>query len=370
MRTAVASIWAVLVTAFVVQTANGLQTDVLSVRATIEFPVFVMSMIMAAYYVGYSAGPLLSHRVIERLGHVYVIVGASLIAGVAIVLHGYIVTPLAWAILRALSGLVLAMLYVSLESWIHERVENRIRGRVFSLYMVAQMIAMTLAQALYTLGDPRTPGLFLVCGIVLAIGGVPVFIARKNAPRRPPPEPFGIARLFAVSPMGVIATTLSGVAWSIVFTFGPAYARGAGGVGLYMGAAMVAAAVAQYPLGWISDHLGRRWTIAAMCAGGALAALFGWWADAQAEMFKLIGSAAIGALTFPLYSLTVAHTNDGIAPAARVPAAGGLVLLFGIGSIVGPLLSGAFVQRAGPGGYFGVIAGTMVAILAVAAATR
>jgi MFS family permease len=370
MRAAVASVWAVIVTVFLIQTANGLQTDLLSVRATLEFKVVAMSMVMAAYYVGYSAGPLLSHSVIERLGHVNVIIAGSVVSGLCIVLHAYIVTEVAWALLRAVSGLALSMLYVSLESWINERVENRIRGRVFSVYMVAQMVAMTLAQGLYTLGDPHRPDQFLFCGALLAVASIPVFLARHRAPNRPPPEPFGILRLFAVSPMGVIATMLAGVAWSIVFTFGPAYARNAGGVGLYMGVAMVAAAVVQYPLGWISDHLGRRWTIVAMCAGGTLAALFGWWADGEADTYKLAASAAIGALSFPLYSLTVAHTNDGIAPQARVPAASGLVLLFGIGSIVGPLLSGAVVQSAGPVGYFGVIAVTMAAILAVAAATR
>lgn len=374
MRAAVASVWAVIATVFIVQTANGLQTDILSLRASLEFPVIVMSFVMAAYYVGYSAGPLLSHSVIERFGHVLVVVVASVLAGVAIVLHAYIVTPVAWAVLRALSGLVLAMLYVSLESWIHERVDNRIRGRVFSIYMVAQMIAMTLAQALLATGDPRTPGLFLICGVVLAVGGIPVFLARGNAPRRPPPEPFGIRKLFAVSPMGVIATTLSGVAWSIVFTFGPAYAQNAGfdvkGISLFMGVAMVASAVVQYPVGWVSDHIGRRLTVALMCGGGAVASAFGWWADGQAEVYKLIGSAAIGALTFPLYSLTVAHTNDGIAPQARVPAASGLVLLFGLGSIVGPLLSGFIVRSNGATGYFAVLLATMLATLAVAAATR
>lgn len=374
MRAAVASIWAVIVTVFIVQTANGLQTDILSLRAAMEFPVTLLGVIMAAYYVGYSAGPLLSHRVIEQFGHVGVIVAASLIAGVAIVLHAFIVTVPAWAVLRAVSGLVLAMLYVSLESWIHERVENRIRGRVFSIYMVAQMVAMTLAQGLLWFSNPRIADPFLLCGIVLAVGGIPVFLARHRAPNRPPPEPFGIPKLFAASPMGVIATTLSGVTWSVVFTFGPVYAQGAGfdikGVSLFMGAAMVAAAVSQYPLGWVSDHAGRRLTITLMCAGGALASIFGWWADGEASIYKIIGSALIGATTFPLYSLTVAHTNDGIAQESRVPAAGGLVLLFGLGSIVGPFVSGFIVNANGATGYFAVLLASMVAILAVVAATR
>jgi len=374
MRTAVASIWAVIVTAFVVQTANGLQTDILSLRAAIEFPVATMGIIMAAYYVGYSAGPLLSHTVIERFGHVAVVAVAAVISGIAIVLHAYIVTPVAWAILRAVSGLVLAMIYVSLESWIHERVDNRIRGRVFSIYMVAQLTAMTIAQALLTTGDPKTAGLFLFSGAVLALGGVPVLFARASAPNRPPPEPFGILRLFAVSPMGVITTVLAGVAWSIMFTFGPVYAKNAGfdinGVSLFMGVAMVAAAISQYPLGWVSDHVGRRMTIALMCAAGAAAAAFGWWADGAEPVFKLLASAALGAATFPLYSLTVAHTNDGIAQEARVPAAGGLILLFGLGSIAGPFLSGFIVSATGSTGYFAVILVTMLASLAVATATR
>jgi MFS family permease len=383
MRAAVASVGAVIATVFVVQLANGLQTDILSLRAATAFSVTTVGVVMAAYYVGYSAGPLLSHGVIGRFGHVTVMVAAPLIAGVAIVLHATIVTPLAWAALRAISGLVLAMLYVAAESWIHARVENRIRGRVFSIYMVGQMVAMTLAQALLSTGDPDTAVLFLLCGLIFLAASIPVFIARGRAPHRPPPEPFGIARLFRASPMGVIATTLSGVAWSIVFTFGPVYAQRASipgleifalftlnGVSLFMGVAMVAAAISQYPLGWISDHIGRRLTVALMCGAGALASAFGWWADGGAASLKLVGSAAIGAATFPLYSLTVAHTNDGITPEARVPAAGGLVLLFGVGSIVGPLLSGFIVQANGSTGYFAVLLATMAATLAVATATR
>jgi MFS family permease len=159
-----------------------------------------------------------------------------------------------------------------------------------------------------------------------------------------------------------------------VFTFGPIYAQGAGlgikGVSLFMGVAMVAAAFLQYPFGWISDHVGRRPTVALMCAGGAVAAAFGWWADGAPLIYKLIGSAGVGAFTFPLYSLTVAHTNDRIAAEARVPAASGMVLLFGLGSIVGPLVSGFIVRANGATGYFAVLLAAMIATLAVAAATR
>ena len=61
MRTALKSVWLVIAAAGVVQTANGLQTDLLSVRAGLEaFPAWSLGVIMACYYVGYSAAPLAS----------------------------------------------------------------------------------------------------------------------------------------------------------------------------------------------------------------------------------------------------------------------------------------------------------------------
>ncbi len=70
MRAAVISVWAVIATIFFVQTANGLQTSLLSFRAALEFPAATIGIIMASYYVGYSLAPLVSRAVIGRAGHV------------------------------------------------------------------------------------------------------------------------------------------------------------------------------------------------------------------------------------------------------------------------------------------------------------
>jgi sugar phosphate permease len=83
-----------------------------------------------------------------------------------------------------------------------------------------------------------------------------------------------------------------------------------------------------------------------------------------------VASALIGAFVFPIYSLTAAHANDSITPSSRVAAAAGLVLLFGLGSIVGPLATGWAITAMGLSGYFAVLAASMVAGVAVAAATR
>src|SRR5689334_13284518 len=373
MRAAVASVWAVIVTIGFVQLANGLQTSLLGVRAGLEaFPAWTIGIIMASYYVGYSVAPLTSRKIIARSGHAATMAIGAAIAAVVIVAHGYFVTPVGWAGLRAISGFSLSSLYVGAESWIHDRVENANRGRVFSIYMVVQMIGMTGSQLLLSVGDPASVFPFLLAGLLFAISCVPVVYARASAPNHAPPEPFGILRLFSVAPLGVIATLLAGVSWSIVFTFGPVYAQRHGfnlaQDSLFM--AMAGGAIIQFPLGWLSDALGRRLTIGLISAGGIVVALLGLKAGSDGFVAKYLASFLVGALIFPVYAISAAHTNDAIEPKNRVSAAAGLVLLFGLGSIFGPLLSGGAISVIGNEGYYVVLAATMALSLAAAAVTR
>ena len=375
MRAAVASVWAVIATIAFVQLANGLQTSLLGVRAGLEaFPAWTIGLIMASYYVGYSSAPLFSHAVIGRTGHVRTMTAGAVFAAVSIVSAAFFVTPLAWALLRAISGFALSSLYVGAESWIHDRVENANRGRVFSIYMVVQMVAMTGSQFLLNAGNPRSAVSFLVAGALFTVSCLPVIYARASAPDHAPPEPFGIVRLFLATPLGAIVTVLAGVSWSIVFTFGPVYAQHYGfdlyQVSVFMALAMMGGAVLQFPLGWLSDAVGRRITIALMSAGGVAVALFGLMVGSDGFALKCAASFLVGGLIFPVYAVSAAHTNDAVAPQNRVSAAAGLVLLFGLGSIFGPLASGGAMSAMGADGYYVVLAATMLASLAAAAVTR
>ena len=375
MRTALKSVWLVIVAAGIVQTANGLQTDLLGLRAGLEaFPAWALGVIMACYYIGYSAGPLASHAIVARMGHIVSIVIFTLAAALVIFLHGIEVTVVAWSALRVASGFALAIVFVGYESWINERADNRVRGRVFSLYLVSQMVGLTLAQLLLNAGNPRTPILFALSAAIFVVGAVPIWFARSRAPAKAPPVPFNIIALMRLSPMGAAATALSGVSWAIVFTFGPVYAQRAGfsisEISLFMGVAMVGGALMQFPLGWLSDAIGRRATIFFMSLGGVAASLLGLWLHAMPHVYQYLPFALIGALVLPLYGLGAAHTNDHVAPQTRVAAAAGLVLLFGLGSILGPLVVGSAITTLGAGGFFVVLAGVMGLSVAACALPR
>jgi MFS family permease len=375
MRATFLLLWPVIAAVALIQIANGVQSDLVGVRAGIEhFPAWTIGVVMSCYYVGYSTAPLLSRRIIAHLGHAATIATATLLAAGLIVLHAYAITPLLWGLFRICLGLSLSLVYVAIESWINDVVENARRGRVFSAYVFVQMVSMTLSQAIFGLGNPRNASLFLIAGVLFAMGAIPLLGLRGAAQMQAPPEPLALTKIFQASPLGAIATVVAGLSWAVIVTFGPVYAQQRGlstaQIGLLMGFAMAGGMILQVPFGWLSDHIGRRPTLALMSAGAVIAALFGLWADGHGVVPKYIAFAFEGGFVFTLYAIAVARTNDAIAPSNRVAAAAGLVMLFGLGSFGGPLISGYALTLGGPSAFFAVVAAIMSVSLAAAAISR
>ena len=120
-----------------------------------------------------------------------------------------------------------------------------------------------------------------------------------------------------------------------------------------MTAAVVGGALAQWPLGLMSDKFGRRKVILAAALFGVSIATsvlllgngLGFWS------VNLLG-AAWGAVAFPLYAISVAHSNDYADPEDYVMVSSGLLLMYGTGAIVGPFIASLFMSYIGAVGLF------------------
>lgn len=344
---------------------SGLQSDIIGLCASMSgFSTSSIGLMMASYYAGYSIAALGGHVSICRFGHTRVIAASMFLAAVVIALHPVLVMPLVWAALRFASGFAMALCAVGIESWINERAGNAARGRIFSIYMTVQVAAITLSHYILTLGNPMSGGLFFATSMLFACGVVPILLARKGAPHGVPPQPLPLLRLCRTAPLGSLSVLIAGIAWATQFSMGPVFAQRIGlhvsGVGLFMGLMMGGGALLQFPIGWLSDRYGRRRVLAGLFLCGIAAALFGWWAVGQGMVACLIATTLMGAASFPVYTVAAARTNDAIGAEERVAAAAGLLLMFGLGSILGPLLCAAAMPVLGAGGYYAVLSVAMV----------
>jgi MFS family permease len=58
-----------------------------------------------------------------------------------------------------------------------------------------------------------------------------------------------------------------------------------------------------------------------------------------------------GVVSLPIYSLVIAHANDHLRKEQVLGASAKLVLLYGVGSIIGPILAGTLMSEIGRAGF-------------------
>ena len=84
----------------------------------------------------------------------------------------------------------------------------------------------------------------------------------------------------------------------------------------------------------------------------------------EAHWMALVWFALLGGLSYPLYSIAGAYTNDWIEPDQLNAAASQLVTLYGVGAVVGPFAVAGMMIAVGPVGFFWTLFG-LHALIAV-----
>ena len=359
MVATIAPLAALLLSVAILLMGNGLQGILLPVRAQLEFySALEIGVLGSSYFLGFAAGCYFGPYVVRRVGHIRTFTAMVALASTVALAHALILSPYAWWPLRALTGFCFAVLYMVIESWLNEKSTNENRGLVFSVYTIINLTVLTIGQMMLTLGSPTAFPLFAIASILVSLAALPVALTTA-----PPPGPIATVRvrighLYSISPVGFAGALAVGLAngsfWSLapVFAQSKLLAVGTTGIALFMSSAVIAGAAGQWPLGQISDRMDRRKVIVSACVGAAFAgvsmAFFGANRDIAVFGFSLL----YGLFAFPLYSLCAAHMNDSVESGGFVEASSGLLLLYGAGAVLGPLVASTAMRFIGPEGLF------------------
>lgn len=361
MLSVIMPVAALLLSGALLLTGSGLQGTLLPVRASLEnFSTLSIGVLGAAYYGGFVLGCLITPRLILRVGHIRLFTAMVAVASVTPLVHALVVSPILWWLFRALTGLCLASLYLIIESWLNERATSRNRGLIFSTYTTVNFAVITLGQMLMLLDDPSRYPLYAVASILISIAAVPIAMTRAQQPVPLTAPRLSPGRLFRTSGVGAMGCIVVGLTNGSFWALAPAFVLDSGSglddVPLFMSAAVLGGAISQWPFGKISDRMDRRFTIlvasAAACGAGIGLTI----ASAAAPGLAIFAGFLFGIFAFPVYALSVAHANDLADSSDFVALAGGLLLISGIASAVGPLLASLVMAWAGPAGLFGFTA--------------
>ncbi|MDH3913847.1 MAG: MFS transporter [Rhodospirillales bacterium] len=324
---------------------------------------------MSAFFGGFMLGSLYAKRLVGRVGHVRTFAALAGISAVAVLIYPLVFSPPVWALLRVVQGFCLAGLFTVMESWLNERSTNETRGQVLTFHMSSYYLALCFGQLMVNLWDLAGLEAFIMAGILVTFSLVPIALTSTPAPEIAEVRPMALRALYACSPLAVVGVFLGGMMIGAVHGLAAVFAQNTGlsvfHVSLFTGAVVFGPFLLLWPIGRLSDRVGRR-----IVLGGSVGlALLGCLAmiglahlGASLPALLLLALFLGGTLT-SIYPSSTAHAFDQLPRAQYVAAAGGLLLFFSAGATLGPLLASAAMGAFGPTGLFGYEAAVAAVLL-------
>ncbi|MGG7518539.1 MFS transporter [Allorhizobium undicola] len=355
MLASLTSIATLMLSTLLMMTGYGMMNYMLPIRAVAEgWSTLTISMIATGYTFGFTSSCIITPYLVQRVGHVRVFSALITLLTVSILLCALMVDWRAWMVFRALSGFAMAGSYLIIESWLNERVQNEHRGAVFSVYMIACLVGSIGGQYIVPFGDVTSLTLFMVCALIFSSAIFPTALSSAQSPSPLGQARFDLLKLYRRSPIAFIGSLLSGALSGTWSSLGAVYTQNIG-LSTMEGATLLAAvlaggALAQMPIGKISDRMDRRKVMVAAGVFGVLCCGMMIVMGGLSALALYICGFFVGTVLYPVYSLNVAHANDLAEPTEYVTLSSAIMILYGLGTVTGPLISGSIMENAGPDG--------------------
>src|ERR1700684_921033 len=264
---------------------------------------------------GFLAGCLYAHKIIAPVGLERAYATFASVKSVAILGLYFVDGVPALALLRFLIGVNAAGLAIIVESWLNALVPNAQRGRVLTIYVLVYGLFYGVGQLFSQSLDVRGPELLLIAGIATTLALVPMVAIDVRAPVLPHRIKLEILKALRTSPVSVTACLLNGLILTAFTTVGPLFGERIGfdqrHIVMLMAYVSLGGLFLQWPIGYFSDKIDRRYALIGLGAGILAVATALVMVDRQTPFLVLAVLFAIfGGLGESLYAVGVAHAND------------------------------------------------------------
>jgi MFS family permease len=274
-----------------------------------------------------------------------------------------------WTAIRLLLGIGLSGLFVGTEIWLNRILTSTNRGRVLSFYGLFMAVGMLIGPQGINLLDISPSAPFLICAACYLI---PLFITSRvydgDAQLDPIPEgeTNGIqrwVRIFSLAPFAMCASFVYGyldAALNGSFPiFGARLGMGVSAISLSISVFVAGSIACQFPLGTLSDRWGRRNTLILASLVGMVCFLVLPLVSYSFWMMLAVLFVAGGALG-SYYSLGLAFLGD-LLEGGDLPTGNVLyTMLYGVGSLLGPSITGWFIKALGKDAFAWSVAGMLL----------
>jgi len=294
-------------------------------------------------------------------------VSMVVLAGLTLLLAFVPIMPV-WFVLRFLMGASGAVSWIITETWINLMATDANRGRVMAVYATVLAVGFAIGPlVIRAVGIDGVLPFAIIAGL-LGASALPIVWARHVAPSMPGHSMHGVLKLIAAAPVIMLAGLAGGAIESSGYTLLPVY-------GVKLGLAEATAVlmltmyyagnlVLQIPLGMLADRFDRQRALVG-CFLVALVCPLLLPLTMSMELLKWAVLVAWGGATMAMYTLSLAVMGERFPRAELAGANAAFVIMYELGSVSGPVVSGGAMDLFGPHGLMAVLAAVAAAYLVV-----
>lgn len=335
-------------------------------------PVAVAGMVQSAYYAGFFIGGFFCSGMIRQYGHHRAFAALTAMICVLTLCQALFTSPWLWLLARLGNGLAMVGIYMVVESWLNGCVSNSQRGQLFSLYLIISYLGASAGQWLLKLPFSQPGWAFIIVAMLFSLAIIPVTLTRQRPQALSAPAAGNVlARALRTlrllgrrAPLSLVGAVLAGCFNSAFYTMLPAMlsqlGRSAADIAGFMGMALLAAPLLQWPMGKWADSSDRAQLLAYSALVVAVLSLVLILLTGSGWMLPLV--MVYVAIAFTFYGTLSGIANDAMPPRHRVEISASLLMVYALGGTLGPLLCSAVMASVGPAGYF-VVSLALAALL-------
>lgn len=264
-----------------------------------------------------------------------------------------------WMLIRAVMGASATALFIAAETWVNEVAEDGTRGRVIAIYITALSLAFALGPLLIPLTGFQGWLPFLTAAGLMLLAGLPMLAAGGATKTASEQAASGLLGFVRGAPVLCGAVLLVAVVDGAVMPLLPVYGLeldySANEAAIFVTVRAAGGVCLQFPIGWLADRYNRR-KLMVGCVTASLACTLAMPLCSPHPTLLWPLLFVWGGLSTAVYTVSMVLLGERFRGRELATGNAAFGVMFGIGTLGGPIAGGAAMSALGPQALPGVIA--------------
>ena len=300
--------------------------------------------------------------IVARFGAIATILAGCLIGALGFMALYSFSSTVAWIVTRFIMSGALALPWLVGETWMNAVATEATRGRVIAVYAISFFLGFLTGPLVLDYAGLTGPIPFLMGAAGSGLACLPIILAQRLAPDLTHTQSMSVRAALALAPIAMVSGCLGGFAEMSYLSLIPNVGLAAGleeGPALRLLSVMTfGGIILQFPIGWLADKASRVGVTVALTVLFIGLSLALPWA-LQSTVSSTIVAFLLGGVILGFYTLGLVIVGEKVAPANLAAANVAFLVMYQIGAIAGPVVSGAAMTLSPVYGFVTIVSAVM-----------